>query len=68
MVTNVGVTGPLFAPPRIVAGPGGPRDIDGTVVLRSAEPLGDYPVSVVHSLREWARIAPGHPAAAAASP
>jgi feruloyl-CoA synthase len=64
VVTNVGVTGPLFAPPRIVAGPGGPRDIDGTVVLRSAEPLGDYPVSVVHSLREWARIAPGHPVAA----
>jgi feruloyl-CoA synthase len=59
VVTNVG--GPLFAPPRIVAGPGSPRDIDGTVVLRSAEPLGEYPVSVVHSVRAWARADPGHP-------
>ena len=61
MVTDVGVTGPLFAPPRIVAAPGGPVDIDGTVVLRSAEPLGEYPVSVVHSLRAWASVDPGHP-------
>jgi feruloyl-CoA synthase len=47
-----------------VAGPGGPGDIDGTVVLRSAEPLGGYPVSVVHSLRAWASVDPGHPVVA----
>ena len=68
MVTNVGATGPLFAPPRILAGPGGPRDIDGTVVLRSAEPLGDYPVSVVHGVRQWARVDPGHPLIAERGP
>ena len=33
----------------------------GELLLRSAEELGDYPVTVVHSLREWAGIAPEHP-------
>ena len=31
------------------------------LLLRSAEELGEYPVTVVHSLREWAGIAPEHP-------
>jgi feruloyl-CoA synthase len=54
--------GPLFAPPRITAEPAaGVGDPDGTLVLRSDEPLGDYPVSVVHSLRDWAGRDPGHP-------
>ena len=45
---------PLFATPRVTA----VRDGDA-VLLRSAEPLGEYPVSVVHSVREHARLAPG---------
>ena len=44
--------GPLFAEPRVVAEGG------DTVVLRSAEPLREYPVSVLHSAREHARLAP----------
>ena len=48
----------LFAPPRAVAGAGSQP---GTLVFRSAEPLGEYPVTVVHSTREWARLAPDHP-------
>jgi hypothetical protein len=49
---------PLFAPPRIIAEA---ADSDGAIVLRSAEPLGEYPVSVVHSVREWARLGSDHP-------
>src|SRR5262245_9809547 len=45
----------LFAPPRVWAGAAGPS---GALLLRSAEPLGEYPVSVVHSVREHARLAP----------
>jgi feruloyl-CoA synthase len=30
------------------------------VLLRSAEALGDYPTTVVHSLRNWAPADPGH--------
>jgi feruloyl-CoA synthase len=47
---------PLFATPRVTA----VRDGDA-VLLRSAEPLGEYPVSVVHSVREHARLAPDQP-------
>jgi feruloyl-CoA synthase len=47
----------LFAPPRVRAEAVGP---DGVLVLRSAEPLGEYPMSVVHSVEEQARLAPGH--------
>jgi hypothetical protein len=47
-----------FAPPRIIAGA---ADSGGAIVLRSAEPLGEHPVSVVHSVREWARLSPDHP-------
>jgi len=65
MVSNAG---DLFAAPRIVAGPGGPRDVPGTVLLRSADPLGDYPVTVVHSLRMWADADPDHPLAAERGP
>jgi feruloyl-CoA synthase len=45
----------LFAPPRITADSGGER---GVILLRSAEQLAGYPVSVVHSVREHARLAP----------
>jgi feruloyl-CoA synthase len=50
------VTHPLFARPRIVA------DADrasGAVLLRSTDPLGEYPPTVLHSLREWAEADPG---------
>jgi feruloyl-CoA synthase len=42
---------PLFASPRVTAA----RDGDA-VLLRSAEPLGEYPVSVMHTVREHARL------------
>jgi feruloyl-CoA synthase len=62
---------PLFAEPRVVTlppdGPGG-TDPDGTLLLASAEPLGDYPVSVVHSLRAWARADPQYPLVAERAP
>src|SRR6516225_6558578 len=48
----------LFAPPRIIAEA---ADSGGAIVLRSAEPLGEHPVSVVHSVREWARLSSDHP-------
>ena len=48
----------LFAPPRIIAEA---ADSAGAIVLRSAEPLGEHPVSVVHSVREWARLSSDHP-------
>jgi feruloyl-CoA synthase len=48
----------LFASPRIIAKA---ADQPGVVLLRSAEPLGEYPVTVVHSVRERARLAPDQP-------
>jgi feruloyl-CoA synthase len=47
----------LFTPPRIVAEAADPA---GTLILRSAEPLGEYPATVVHSVRAWAQAGPGH--------
>ena len=55
MASNTGVPLPLFAPPRITAEQPG----DG-LVLRSAEPLGAHPVTVVHSMREHAQTDPDH--------
>src|SRR6204780_2957533 len=52
MADTGGSSAPLFAPPRVTAERG------EAVVLRSAEPLGEYPVSVLHSVREHARLAP----------
>jgi feruloyl-CoA synthase len=57
MVTGGIDTSPLFARPRIVSAPAGSP---GILALRSADPLGEYPVTVVHSLREWAHVGPGH--------
>ncbi len=49
------VPAPLFAPPRITAsGADG-----GDLLLRSAEPLGRYPRTVLDSVRAWARVDPG---------
>src|SRR5579863_934972 len=47
----------VFAVPNIVSEPAG----DGCLLLRSAEPLGEYPRTVLHSLRAWAERDPGHP-------
>src|SRR5215472_5523705 len=47
----------LFAAPDIVA----ESASDGCVLLRSVEPLGAYPVTVIHALRRWALETPGHP-------
>src|ERR1700733_9016169 len=55
MASDTGVPLSLFAPPRITAEKPG----DG-LVLRSAEPLGPHPVTVVHSMREHARADPDH--------
>lgn len=55
----------LFAPPDVVAEPAGG---DGGLLLRSAEPLGAHPVSVIHSLRGWALDDPGHPLVAERAP
>jgi feruloyl-CoA synthase len=60
--------GSLFASPRIVAGRAGEPRSDGSLLLRSADPLGDYPVTVVHSFRRWASADPGHPLAAERGP
>ncbi len=59
MATNAGSAGPLFASPTIAAVDAGEPCADGSLLLRSAEPLGDYPVTVVHSLRTWAQADPG---------
>jgi feruloyl-CoA synthase len=50
----------LFAPPRIRVEEPRPGALSDGLVLRSAETLADYPVTVVHSLREQARADPGH--------
>jgi len=55
MAGNSGVPLPLFAPPRITAEHPG----DG-LVLRSAEPLGAHPITVIRSMREHARTDPDH--------
>ena len=56
MVMDTGVQEPLFAAPRVTA-----AAEDGALVIRSAEPLAGYPVTVMHSVRAWAAADPGHP-------
>lgn len=41
---------------------------DGALLLRSADELGDYPVTVLHSLCAWARADPDYPLAAERGP
>src|SRR5579864_5456828 len=62
MAVEAGSTTLLFAAPSIVADRVGAGD--GSLLLRSTEPLGDYPVTVVHSVRAWAAADPGHPVVA----
>jgi feruloyl-CoA synthase len=49
-------TKPLFAPPHILR----EDRPDGSVLLRSADPLGEHPVSVVHTFRDWVTRDPAH--------
>ena len=56
MVMDTGVQPPLFAAPRIIAAAD-----DGALIIRSAEPLAGYPVTVMQSVRAWAAADPGHP-------
>ena len=49
--------GELFAAPEVVSRPAA----DGCLLLSSAQPLGPYPVTVIHSLRDWAARDPGAP-------
>jgi feruloyl-CoA synthase len=59
LATQINEGAPLFARPDIVAEPD--PEIEGGLILRSREPLGDYPVTVVHSLHAWAAADPAHP-------
>jgi feruloyl-CoA synthase len=68
VVANAGAAGSLFATPRIVVRPGGPDDPDGTLLLSSADPLREHPVTVLHSLRAWAAAGPHHPLVAERAP
>lgn len=56
MTDGIGRPAPLFAPPRTIR----ENRRDGTILLRSGEPLEEHPVSVLHSLRAWADADPGH--------
>jgi feruloyl-CoA synthase len=53
----------MFAKVRVTAVPDGEA-----IVLRSAEELAEYPVTVLHSLRQWAAADPGHPLVAERGP
>src|SRR5580692_2600556 len=61
---ETGSTTPLFAPPSIAAD----TTADGGLLLRSTQPLGDYPATVMHSVRAWAALDPGHPLVAERDP
>ena len=54
----------MFAQVRVTVGRAG----DGALLLSSAEELGDYPVTVLHSLRPWAAAGPDHPLVAERGP
>ena len=53
----------LFADPRITMR----EREDGCLLLRSADPLQDYPGTVVHSVWAWAAADPDYPLAASAA-
>jgi feruloyl-CoA synthase len=54
----------LFSAPNVIADGTASAAADGSIVLRSAEPLGEHPVTVLHSLRAWAGVDPHYPLAA----
>ena len=55
MASDTGVPLSLFTPPRIMVEKPG-----DALVLRSAETLGDHPVTVIHSMRQHAQADPEH--------
>jgi len=61
---ETGIPEPLFAVPHVTAA----TDEDGALVIRSAEPLAGYPVTVMYSVRAWAAADPGHPMVAERTP
>ncbi len=65
---STGAAGPLFAIPSIVAVAAGVNADDGSLVLRSTDPLGAYPTTVMHSVRAWAGVDPDHPLVAERGP
>jgi len=54
----------MFAKVRVTA----EQAADGALLLRSADELGDYPVTVLHSLRAWAQADPDYPLIAERGP
>jgi feruloyl-CoA synthase len=58
MAINDGAPAPLFSPPRITVTGAGPDADRGSLLLRSADPLGRYPRTVLDSARAWARVDP----------
>ena len=53
---DTGPAEPLFTSPNVVS----ENADDGSVILRSADPLGAYPSTVMHSVRAWAGLDPDH--------
>jgi hypothetical protein len=51
---DAGAAESLFASPQAVVQPADGHAGDGSVVLRSADTLGSYPATVMHSVRAWA--------------
>ena len=68
MARNTGVPPTLFASPSVTLEAAGGPGSTGDLLFRSAEPLRDYPVTVLHSLRQHARTSPGHPLVAERRP
>ena len=54
----------MFAKMRITVDQAG----DGALLLRSADELGDYPATVLHSVRAWAAVDPDYPLIAERGP
>ena len=54
----------MFAQVRVTVG----RTEEGALLLSSAEELGGYPVTVLHSLRQWAAAGQDHPLVAERGP
>jgi feruloyl-CoA synthase len=65
---DTGAAEPLFASPRAVVQAADGNAGDGSVILRSADALGAYPATVMHSMRAWAETDPAHPLVAERGP
>ena len=65
---DTGAAEPLFASPQAVVQAADGNAGDGSVVLRSADTLGAYPATVMHSVRAWAETDPAYPLVAERGP